>query len=168
MVVWVHGDAKSSRVGRGAASSLDPDALCRAETHVAGWEPEPHFASVVTCRVPASQPETHQSENSMTDSNTPESSSFEAASEALSDARREVLQVPAEVIVVNHAYGLYELAALHLTAEQPDLPSAALAIDALGCLVEGLAERLGGAHPELTEALGTIRMAFVQVKSGLS
>ena len=70
--------------------------------------------------------------------------------------------------MVNHAFGLYELAALHLTADTPDLRSAALAIDALGCLVEGLAERLGEAHAELTEALGTIRMAFVQVKGTLS
>jgi len=97
-----------------------------------------------------------------------DSSSFETAASALADARQQVLEVPAEVIVVNHAFGLYELAALHLTADAPDLPSAALAIDALGCLVEGLAERLGAAHAELTEALGTIRMAFVQVKGTLS
>lgn len=97
-----------------------------------------------------------------------ESSGFETAASALADARQQVLEVPADVIIVNHAFGLYELAALHLTAEQPDLASAALAIDALGCLVEGLAGRLGTAHAGLTEALGTIRMAFVQVKDTLS
>ena len=103
----------------------------------------------------------------MTDTNEPESSSFDDAVQALAEARRGVLDTPADVVIVNHAFGLYELAALHLTAENPHLPSAALAIDALGCLVEGLAERLGEHHGELAEALATIRMAFVQVKSTL-
>lgn len=94
-----------------------------------------------------------------------EPTSFETAADALSEARRGLLEVPPEVIVVNHALGLYELAALHLTAAPPDLPAAALAIDALGCLVEGLGERLGEGHQQLSEALGTIRMAFVQVKT---
>jgi hypothetical protein len=96
-----------------------------------------------------------------------EPTSFDVAAEALSDARRNVLDVPAEIVVVNHAFGLFELAALHLTATPPDLPSAALAIDALGCLVEGLGDRLGDQHGQLAEALGTIRMAFVQVKATL-
>ena len=50
---------------------------------------------------------------------------------------------PAEVVVTNHVMGLYELAAIHLSADEPDLASAALAIDAVACLVDGLGDRLG-------------------------
>ena len=52
-------------------------------------------------------------------------------------------EVPAEVVVANHVMGLYELAAIHLGAAPPDLGQAALAIDAVACLVEGLGDRLG-------------------------
>jgi hypothetical protein len=83
---------------------------------------------------------------------------------AIDAARRRVLQAPAEVVVTNHVMGLYELAAIHLSADPPDLASAALAIDAVGCLVEGLGDRLGGDHATLRDALANIRMAFVEIK----
>ena len=73
-------------------------------------------------------------------------------------------EVPAEVVVINHAMGLYELAAIHLSAAPPDLAAAALAIDAFACLVEGLGERLGPDVATLRDALAQIRMAFVQIK----
>jgi len=60
--------------------------------------------------------------------------------------------------------GLYELAAIHLSSEPPRLHDAALAIDAVGCLVEGLGPRLGDEHATLAEALSNIRLAFVQIK----
>ena len=47
------------------------------------------------------------------------------------------------MVVANHAYGLFELAALHLSAKPPSLDQARLAVDALGALVEGLGDRLG-------------------------
>ena len=40
---------------------------------------------------------------------------------AMDEARRRVAEAPAEVVVTNHVMGLYELAAIHLSAEQPDL-----------------------------------------------
>lgn len=89
---------------------------------------------------------------------------LDEAQGAIADARRRLAEVPADVVVTNHAMGLYELAAIHLSANPPDLPSAALAIDALGALVEGLGERLGPETPTLRDALGNIRVAFVQVK----
>ena len=61
--------------------------------------------------------------------------------------------------------GLYELAAIHLGATPPRLAEAALAIDAVGCLVEGLGERLGPEIATLTAALANIRLAFVQIKA---
>ena len=73
-------------------------------------------------------------------------------------------EVPAEVVVINHAMGLYELAAIHLSAAPPDLTAAALAIDAFASLVEGLGDRLGPDVATLRDALAQIRMAFVQIK----
>ena len=87
------------------------------------------------------------------------------AQEAMYDARNRLGSIPAEVVVSNHVMGLYELAAIHLSAEPPALHEAALAIDAVGCLVEGLGERLGEDSETLANALSNIRLAFVQIKS---
>lgn len=84
--------------------------------------------------------------------------------EALAQSRAEIADVPAEVIVTNHAMGLYELAAIHLSTSPPDFAAASLAIDALACLVDGLGDRIGEHAPLLRDALGNIRIAFVQVK----
>lgn len=92
---------------------------------------------------------------------------FDAARAALDEVRSQLAQVPAEVVVVNHAMGLYELAAIHLSADPPRLADAALAIDAVACLVEGLGARLGADAPVLRDALANIRLAFVQVKGSL-
>ncbi len=92
---------------------------------------------------------------------------LDAARAALDEVRSQLAQVPAEVVVVNHAMGLYELAAIHLSADPPRLADAALAIDAVACLVEGLGERLGADAPVLRDALANIRLAFVQVKGSL-
>ncbi len=86
----------------------------------------------------------------------------------LDAARRRLADVPAEQVVANHAMGLFELAAIHLGAGPDHLADAALAIDALGALVEGLADRLGEAEPTLRDALSQIRLAFVQVKAAAS
>ena len=87
------------------------------------------------------------------------------ALDALSEARQRLAEVPAAVVVANHAMGLYELAAIHLSASPPRLVDAALAIDAVGCLVDGLGARLGPEAVTLQEALSNIRLAFVQIKS---
>jgi hypothetical protein len=84
---------------------------------------------------------------------------------AMDEARRRVAEVPAEVVVTNHVMGLYELAAIHLSADEPDLRSAALAIDAVACLVDGLGDRLGPEVGTLRDALANMRLAYVEVKS---
>jgi len=83
--------------------------------------------------------------------------------ERLEVLRRELLSAPAEVVVANHAYGLFELAALHLGEQPPHLESARLAVDALAALVDGLTGRLGEAGEPLREALAQIRLAYVQI-----
>ena len=97
----------------------------------------------------------------------PDHDDMDAAAEVLADARQRLAEVPAELVVANHAMGLYELAAIHLSAYPPNLNGAVLAIDALGCLVDGLGERIGDNHAVLKDALENIRLAFVQVKNTL-
>jgi hypothetical protein len=87
----------------------------------------------------------------------------QAALDQLAKLRDQVLAAPAEDVVANHAYGLFELAAIHLSAEKPSLPSARLAIDALGALVVGLGDRLGPAAGGLRDGLSQIRLAFVNI-----
>lgn len=89
------------------------------------------------------------------------------AAEALAETRQRLAEVPAEVVVVNHVMGLYELAAIHLSAQPPRLFEAALAIDSVACLVEGLDGRLGDEEATLKLALDNIRIAFVQIKDAL-
>ncbi len=84
-----------------------------------------------------------------------------AMAHELAEARARLLEAPASTVVVNHALGIYELAAIHLTAEQPKLSEAQLAIDALAALVEGLSGRLGEAEASLVDALHHVRLAFV-------
>ncbi len=81
----------------------------------------------------------------------------------LEELRRQLLSTPAEVVVANHVYGLFELAAIHLSQGPPDLGQARLAVDAMAALVEGLQGRLGDAEPSLRDALAQIRLAFVQI-----
>lgn len=83
----------------------------------------------------------------------------------VAELRDRLASTPAEVVVANHAYGLFELAALHLSLEHPQLAEARLAIDALGYLVDGLGDRLGEPAAELVTALAQLRLAFVQVQA---
>lgn len=86
----------------------------------------------------------------------------------MADVQQQLLAAPPETVVANHAMGLYELAAIHLSAEQPSLEAASLAIDAMTALVEQLDGRLGESEATLRDALGQLRMAFVQVQDHLS
>ena len=88
----------------------------------------------------------------------------QAVEAELAEARKRLMEVPVEVVIVNHAMGIFELAAIHLSSQPPDLLGAALAIDAFACLVEGLDERLGPEVATLRDALSQIRLAFVQIK----
>ena len=83
----------------------------------------------------------------------------------LAESRQRLKSVPASVVVANHAMGLYELAALHLADQPPNLTEATVAIDALGALLDGMKGRLGEPEATLCEAMAQIRMAFVQLKN---
>jgi hypothetical protein len=85
------------------------------------------------------------------------------AQEELDAMRQQLAEAPPELVIANHAMGLWELAALHLSQQPPHLPEAQLAIDALAALVDGLQGRLGEDEKSLQEGLAQIRMAFVQI-----
>jgi len=79
------------------------------------------------------------------------------------ELQRYLLEAPAEEVVVQHAVGLYELAALHLSQPDPRLADARLAIDSLRALVEGVGDRLGDAGRQLRDLLPQLQMAWVQL-----
>ena len=85
--------------------------------------------------------------------------------EQMRQLEEKLAQTPASVVVANHAYGLFELAALHLGRRPPNFEQAQLAIDAMGVLVEGLGDRLGDHARQLQDGLTQLRLAFVQVRS---
>lgn len=84
---------------------------------------------------------------------------------AMAEARARLAGVPPEVVIVNHVMGMYELAAIHLSAPEPDLPAAVLAIDAMAAVIDRLGDRLGEDAPTMSDALANIRMAYVGVKA---
>lgn len=124
--------------------------------------PEP---ACLSCRL-ASVPEvtTESTGRPAPDTDGPDQAAVEAE---LARAKERLLEQPADLIVANHAMGLFELGALHLTSSPPNLTDAVLAIDAMACLVEGLEGRLGPDEATLRTALEQIRLAFVQVKASL-
>ena len=78
--------------------------------------------------------------------------------------RADLASAPVEVVVANHCYGLFELAAVYLSQQPPLVDQARLAIDALGCLVDGLEGRLGEGESALKEGLTNLRLAYVQIE----
>jgi hypothetical protein len=95
----------------------------------------------------------------------------EAVAEELRRVRSEIANTPAVDIVANHAVGLWQLAVLHLSPEDGmplRLDEAAIAIDAMGGLVEALGDRLGDHGAALRDAVSQLRMAFVEVQTRAS
>jgi hypothetical protein len=89
----------------------------------------------------------------------------QAEAQAAVDAMRaQLANTPAEIVVANHCYGLFELAAIYLSQAPPMLFQARLAIDGLGYLLDGLQGRLGEAEPSLRESLSQLRLAFVRLE----
>lgn len=87
----------------------------------------------------------------------------EAMIAQMAEARAELASTPAEVVVANHAMGLYELAAIHLSQDPPNLTEADLAVDALTALLGGTEGRLGQNEATLRQALGQLQMAYVEL-----
>ncbi len=88
----------------------------------------------------------------------------EEAQAAVDAMRAQLADTPAEVVIANHCYGLFELAAIYLSQSPPMLFQARLAIDALGSLLEGLKGRLGETEPALLESLSQLRLVYVRLE----
>ena len=87
-----------------------------------------------------------------------------AMAQEMDEVRRQLASVPAAVVVANHAMGLYELAAIHLSSQPPAFEEAQVAIDGMTAIVDALQGRLGENEPTLRDALSQLRMAYVQLK----
>jgi hypothetical protein len=109
----------------------------------------------------AAGPESPTSHPGDTDVTEPSPEEAQAAVDAM---RAQLAHTPAEVVVANHCYGLFELAAIYLSETPPMLFQARLAIDALGYLLEGLRGRLGEAEPALLESLAQLRLVYVRIE----
>ncbi len=133
--------------------------MTRAHADVAGWG--------FVARVHPTSPQLSGGTLAHVDEET-SSTQVDDARQAMHDVRRQLAEVPASVVVTNHVMGLYELAAIHLSADPPDLVQAALAIDSVACLVDSLGDRLGDGASTMRDALANIRIAFVQIKNQMT
>jgi len=77
--------------------------------------------------------------------------------------RDQLAAAPPEMVVANHVMGLYELAAIHLNRDQPNLNAARLAIDALAGVLDACKGRLGEPEATLADARQQLQLAFVNV-----
>lgn len=93
---------------------------------------------------------------------------MQAIATEMAEVREQLASVPAAVVVANHAMGLYELAAIHLGAQPPNLPESKVAIDAFGALLGAVEGRLGPDEPTLQDALNQLRLAYVQIQGSVS
>ena len=87
-----------------------------------------------------------------------------AMAREMEEVRQQLASVPAAVVVANHAMGLYELAAIHLSSQPPNFAEAQVAIDAMAAIVSSLEGRLGENEPTLKDALQQLKLAYVQLK----
>ena len=83
----------------------------------------------------------------------------------LAEARARLAETPSSMVVGNHAMGLYELAAIHLSNDPPNLPEAKVAIDAMAAIVDALPGRLGEHEETLKAARSQIQLAFVELSA---
>ena len=81
----------------------------------------------------------------------------------MAEVRQRILETPIEAMIVQHVIGLFEIAAIHLNAENPNLVSARLAIDAMDGALDATEGRLGDAEEAMQSMLHQARMAYVQV-----
>jgi hypothetical protein len=92
----------------------------------------------------------------------------EPTEEEIRELARQLAAAPPEDVIANHCYGLFELAALHLSQSPVNVPAARLAIDAMGFLVDGLGSRLGAHAAALADGLTQLRLAFVRITDALA
>lgn len=80
----------------------------------------------------------------------------------MAEVQAQIAAAPAAQVLANHVIGIYELAAIHLSQEQPKLAEARLAIDALAAVLDAIGDSLEAVAPGLRGALTQVQMAYVQ------
>jgi hypothetical protein len=75
---------------------------------------------------------------------------------------------PVEMILGNHLFVLFQVAALRLAEVPPDLAGAQLVIDTVAAMVSATGERLGEYADLYRNALAELQQAYVRAKSGAS
>ena len=106
----------------------------------------------------------------MSDTPNPEKTSDRAVGEenqeSLADLerlRKEILSTSPQIVIANHCFGLFELAAIYLSDSPPRLKDASFAIDALAGLASSVKGRLGEREQEIQDGLSQLRLAFIQM-----
>jgi len=80
----------------------------------------------------------------------------------LDQMRRQLLELPAGVVVGQHALQFFDVAGLYLSQSPPRVEDARVAIDALAAVIERLGPRLGEAEAPLRSALNQAQLAYVE------
>jgi len=102
---------------------------------------------------------------SLDDLSPEERAEAEAMIAEMAEARARLAETPASMVVANHAMGLYELAAIHLSDDPPRTDEAKVAIDAMAAIVDALPGRLGEHEETLQAARSQLQLAFVEISS---
>jgi hypothetical protein len=102
---------------------------------------------------------------SLDDLSPEERATAEELAAELAEARSRIAETPAAVVVANHAMGLYELAAIHLSNDPPNLKQAKVAIDAMAAIIDALPGRLDEYEETLRQARTQIQLAYVELNS---
>jgi hypothetical protein len=130
-----------------------------------GGEHEIPREPVTSSDTPDPQPQTITDMPEFDDLTPEQQAQAQAMAEELSEARARIADTPAVEVIANHAMGLYELAAIHLSTQPPAPAEARLAIDAMTALVSAVANDLGENETVLREALQQLQLAYVQVSN---
>ena len=91
--------------------------------------------------------------------------------EQMREMLTRLAETPVEAIVTQFAVELQEIAVLHLglSAERAEsLAQAAMAVDAMGALVDALGDRLGPNADPLRQAVAALRLGYVEVSNDVN
>ena len=116
---------------------------------------------------PSSSPQDPPVDPSLEELSPEDREKVEAMAREMAAVQEQLASTPAAVVVANHLMGFYELAAIHLSQQPPDLSEASVAIAALAGVVATLPGRLGEAEATMRDALHQIRLAYVAVEKAM-
>ena len=77
-------------------------------------------------------------------------------------------ETPVEMILGNHLFVLFQVAALRLAEVPPNLDAAQLVIDTVAAMIAATGERLGEYADLYRNALAEVQQAYVRAKVGAS